>query len=386
MGWAFDHPFAWVGLSACAFAWTLAAFVYLHGPTRPQNRRLGLVLFFEGVAVGAGTGLMYMMTERGDSYAFQAVAVIATLVLPILYLWFLTTLDAPLVRSLQRPGPQILIPVLAAGVTMLWFLRPEMFIAGMEPTWYAEWDSSSGPWGSWRLWISIAIYVFGLFVAVSAYRQAPPGSVARNRALAYVVAFGTRDLLLVTIYVLRQTLPGGPAKDVFSILSRPFVTLLFVALVSYGILKTHLFDLDVRVKWTISRGTVAALILGGFYVVSELSARVFQQRFGALWGIIAAGLLLFALSPLQRFGHKIANAAMPDVVPIGLRTKAERLDLYRHQLEIAWMDGRLTRKEALLLDTFRSRLGLSPEEAAGLQHSLAAAVPARLGRGVHRPS
>lgn len=367
MAVALDHPFAWVGIAAAALSWTLASLVYFRRPDRAQNRLLALVLFFEGVAVGAGTGLMYLMTDRGDSYAYQGIAVVATLVVPVLYLAFLTTLNAPLVQPLRSPAAQFALAFSAVAAAALWFLFPARFISGMERVWYAEWDSLSGPWQPFRLWGSIAIYVFGLLVAISAYRAAVPGSTARNRALAYVAAFGTRDVLLITIYILRQLLPTGAGLTTFSILSRPFVTILFVVLVSYGILRTDLFDLDVRVKKTLSRGTVAAAFVAVFFVASEGAQLVFADYLGPVVGVVAAGLLVFVISPLHLLAERLAGAAMPGVRPVRERPHDEREALFRHQLEVAWADGRITSKEAKLLEALRGRLGLSAEEAGRLQ-------------------
>ena len=48
-------------------------------------------------------------------------------------------------------------------------------------------------------------------------------------------------------------------------------TLLAVPLIAYGILRAHLFDIDLRIRWTIKQSTVAAVFVAVFYLVAEIS-------------------------------------------------------------------------------------------------------------------
>lgn len=366
-----------VGVAAALFAWTAAAFVYWSHPSRPQHRRLALVLFFEGVAVGAGTGLMYMTVAERDSYGWQALATLSTLILPPLYLWFVSSLDSPLVTSLKgRLAQRILILlILAAG--SLWFLFPSKFIEPrLEPTWYATWDSTAGPWQPWRLAASIAVYSFALLVAFSNYARAPRNTLVRERAGAYALAFGTRDALLGLTYLLRAPALAGLFSDdrgleTATFLTRPFITILFIALVAYGILKTHLFDIEVKIRWTIRRGTLAAVFIAVFFVVAEVGEEFLSKQLGWWMGGLAAGLLLFAISPLQRFASRVAEAAIPNAKSMGELAPDERRTIYREQARLAWADGELRREERLFLDHLRARLEISGPDARRLESEVA---------------
>ncbi|MGQ0535065.1 MAG: hypothetical protein ACT4PT_03230 [Methanobacteriota archaeon] len=135
----------------------------------------------------------------------------------------------------------------------------------------------------------------------------------------------------------------------------------------YGIAKTHLFDIDVRVKWTIHRGTLAGIFVAVFFVVSEFAKSFFAARAGLIAGVLAAGALLFVLSPLQRVAERVADAAMPGVRPVGALSGPERTEAYRELVRFVWADGRIDRDERRMLAAMRERLGLSATEAERIE-------------------
>ncbi len=48
--------------------------------------------------------------------------------------------------------------------------------------------------------------------------------------------------------------------------------ILYVPLVACGMLRAHLFDIDLRLKRTLKRSTVAAALVAAYFLVSELAA------------------------------------------------------------------------------------------------------------------
>lgn len=143
-----------------------------------------------------------------------------------------------------------------------------------------------------------------------------------------------------------------------------------VFLLGYAILKHQLLGIDVKVKWGIRRGTLAAMFVGVFFVVSQVAQNALQQ-YGVLIGGAAAGLLLFGLSPLQRFAERVADTAMPGVKAPSQMTYAERNALYLEQAKAAWADGVISRDERFLLDRLRTSLGVTGEEAIRLESEAA---------------
>lgn len=137
-------------------------------------------------------------------------------------------------------------------------------------------------------------------------------------------------------------------------------------LLTYAILKHRLFDAEVQVRWAIKHTTIAALFVTVFFVVSEGAQQIFQESVGPYLGIAAAGLLVFALAPLQHVAERLAARAVPKAGAMRI-DPAERRAVYKEQLEIAWADGALTRRERLLFDRLQQRLGLTPAEAQNIE-------------------
>jgi hypothetical protein len=145
---------------------------------------------------------------------------------------------------------------------------------------------------------------------------------------------------------------------------------LTVVVLAYAILRHQLLGLDVKVKWTVRRGTLAAVFIGVFLVVTQV-AQNYLSQYGVLAGGIAAGVLLFALTPLQRFAERVADTAMPDVKAVSEMSGAERLAVYRDAAVQAWEDGTLDRSERALLDRLQKSLRLRPEEAMRVEQDAA---------------
>lgn len=143
----------------------------------------------------------------------------------------------------------------------------------------------------------------------------------------------------------------------------------FVVL-AYLVLHDQILGVDVAFKWTLSRGTVAAIFLAVFFVVGSVASEWLVDRWGYSLGGVAAGLMLFAINPLQRVGERVADRALPNVKPLDQRTAGERAALYNAMVESAWQDGALSRAEGRVLDVARQRLGISLEQA----HQIEAAV------------
>lgn len=376
MAWVWN-PLGAVGLVAMLAAFVMAAFVYFARPDRTQNRLLALVLFFEGAWVGGGHGLIYLTDQAHHAYGFQAVDETALLVLPVLYLLFLSTLDTPLAAPFRPRPVQVALLLASFAAESYWLTHPEQFIAGMEQPGYAAWEAGTGPLHRISVGVVGVASLFALLVSLSAWRRAKPGSPARVRAKAFAVAFGTRDVLFFTsTLVLRPLTPLGgrdvlPSEAYLYLVS--LTTLTFVPLLAYAILRAQLFDIDVRVRWTVGRSTIAAVFIAAFFVVSEAAGQYFTESIGLLSGLLAAGVLVFFIAPLERLADRLASAAVPRAKAVRDMSAKEKLGIYREQVRAAWEDGGLTAAERKLLESTRKRLGLSPVEAARVETEVAVA-------------
>ncbi|MGQ0536567.1 MAG: hypothetical protein ACT4PT_10895 [Methanobacteriota archaeon] len=374
------NPYAVPGLVVLVVAWAMAALVYGARPGRPQNRRLAIVLAVEGAGIGAGIGLLYLMGDYGSAYGAQAVRAVQWAAIAPLYLLLIATLDTPLTRPFRgRVAETVFLAWVAAGAVhvLAW---THVHVSGLAPVWYAPWECVCGPATTYLALANGAVFFFGLVAAVAAWRRAPPGSAARSQARAFAVAFGVRDVVLGALYVSAFATYGfanwgtNPRWDVVWIFGQAAAYVVFVALLAYGILKTNLFDIDLRLKWTIRGGTVAAIFVAVFFVASELVKAFFEERAGLLIGVLAAAALVFALSPLQRFAERVADRALPDATGSPEYVAFRKLQVYRAAFEEAATGG-VSRKERAMLDRLASELGVRPEDARAVEADVRGRAP-----------
>ena len=143
-------------------------------------------------------------------------------------------------------------------------------------------------------------------------------------------------------------------------------------LLLYGILRTQLFDVQLKVKFAVRQSTIAAVFIGVFFVVSESASQFFSDEggLGPYFGIAAAGLLVFALAPLQRAAEKVADAAMPGVANSQEYLSFRKLQVYRSALELATEDGVITDHERRVLKSLRADLDIADSDAQALEADL----------------
>lgn len=219
-----------------------------------------------------------------------------------------------------------------------------------------------------------AIFIVGFFslaASISAMRRSPAGSAGRRRARAFAGAFAVRDLLFVVALTLTFVLSARAPERLPEIDPLwPLATLLYVPLLAYGILQTHLFDIDLKIKTGISRSTAASIALAVVFVISKLVEAYASRNLGFVAGAIAAGLLLFAAPRLNKLGDKVANTALPKVQATTDYIAFKKLEVYKAAVEAAHETGGITEKDRASLDRLRAKLGLDESDARALEREI----------------
>lgn len=151
------------------------------------------------------------------------------------------------------------------------------------------------------------------------------------------------------------------------------VSLIAAAFLAYAIVRHQLFDIDIKVKWTLTRGSVAAIFLGVFVVVAQLAQNFLADRYGWALGGVAAGVLLFAVAPIKRAAQRMADRAMPGVRPDDPHyVLSRKRETYRNAFATAWADGTLTAKDQRMLQQVREALGLPEKDIVAIEKAWAA--------------
>ncbi|MHB8604123.1 MAG: hypothetical protein ACYDCK_02615 [Thermoplasmatota archaeon] len=112
------------------------------------------------------------------------------------------------------------------------------------------------------VWSLCIVLACGLWI-VNAFRVEDEARHLARRVAAF-------SLVSFAVGVVVNLLAGG-----FTAISNSGIAgasrAISVALIAYAILKQQLFDIDVKLRWTIRSGTVAAFFLAVFFIVSQLA-------------------------------------------------------------------------------------------------------------------
>lgn len=359
-------PIGTLALVALAMCWGLAIVVFRVSLAGSVARQLALLLFVEGTTLISTGYLDLFLTDVARSASWyptfyrveEIIHTVGDCLMLALYPPFLAAaLRTPLTAPFGTRRARIVLLILAAVLCAI-VLWVSLKIGGT------------------LLYVSLVLlFLFALVASLDAWRRAD--GVARARAGTFAVAFGVRDVCWSFVYgwatlVLWQGAYAivDPSAPTLPFLAYALGTLLAVPLIAYGILRTQLFDIDLRIQWTIRQSTVAAIFVAVFYLVTEGADRLFEAEFGSWIGLLASALLLFFLSPLQRFAERFAGAVMPNTNDTPEYASYRKMQVYEAALADA-LPGGISDKERALLNHLRDSLGIAAADATAMERDLA---------------
>jgi hypothetical protein len=355
-----------MGLCAIAACWSLAVVLFRTGAPGSTARKLGLLLIFEGVAlVTAGfpefafdihqqlAGNMVHGAATGIAHWLNDGAILA-LYPPFLAAALLTGLTRPFARKGVRIAMWIYAMAVSIGAIVL---------SGMI-------NNSTG---ALVLYASMMLlFIYGFVAAIDAWRRAEPG-LARTRAGIFAIAFGIRDLSWGFVYGasvwMTWTETFSWATSLYWEVKFVYAlgTLIAVPLIAYGVLRSHLFDIDLKVRWTLKQSTFAAAVVTITFVVSEGVEMLVAAELGDKWGLVAAGVALLLLKPLQAFAEGVVSLLMPNTRNTPGYESVRKAEVYGAAFAEAAEEGGVSDKERALLDRLRDSLDLTPDEARAIE-------------------
>ena len=148
-------------------------------------------------------------------------------------------------------------------------------------------------------------------------------------------------------------------------------TFLAVPLIAYGILRSHLFDIDLRIRWTIKQSTLATIFVTLIFLISEGADRYLSAELGNFACLLAAGIVVFFLAPLQRFAESVASVAMPNTQNTPEYAAHRKMQVYEAAVAEAQQEGGISDKERSLLNRLRESLDISLTDAETMERELA---------------
>ena len=383
LGWT---PFGLPGLVAAFVAWSAAVFVLRTTPDNRVRRRLALLLFAEGLMII--TSIAGPLQWIQDPIWYHRVLTLHALADSLIVAAYLPTLAAVLdTRHVRFFGtsPGLWVPVgFGSACAIGSLLRPDLtwgpILPAVDPAYGALAAESVGPIESLAFALLMLSYLYGLIATLLAWKQAD-NALTRRRNGLLALAFGTRDIFWGFVFVaavMGTAIYGAEIPTHMVVLSiwnlqiPAGALILYILLLAYGIAIDHLFDIDLKVKWTLRRGTVAAAYIAVFFVVSEGAQTFLSDQLGTVLGLAATGLLLFALAPIQRAAERIADTAMPNVQDTPEFRMFRKLQIYGQAFADSRCDGGPNAVQRVALDQLREELELPTSDVADLEARLAA--------------
>jgi len=359
-----------LGLVAIATCWSLAVVLYRVSTTGSVARKLAVLLVVEGFTL-VSAGFPEFAFDMPDSF-FEShpvvdmflgvVHLLGDIAMVALYPPFLAlALNTKLTRPFLNKRVRIGLAISAIVIAVVFIFSPPKI---GETLLYS---------------VMTLVFIYALVASIHAWRIAKRG-IARERAGIFALAFGLRDLgwsLSYAIFAwLVWTQPEWTGMTDIAWLGK-FVyalgTLLAVPLIAYGVLRTQLFDIDLRIRWTIKQSTVAGVFVAVMFVISEGASQFLSDELGSVVGLLAAGVLMFFLTPLQTFAERVATAAMPNTKNTPEYKAFRKMQVYEAAVSEAQAEGGVSNKERALLVHLRNSLGISESDAEAIEIELQAA-------------
>jgi hypothetical protein len=354
------------------------AFVVLRtAPGRLLNRRLAIVLFLEGMWMAGTAGLLFIVQSQDIAFALGTLGTAAMGALTLQYFAFLgISVQSPLARPFRSKRVVLAIDLATLVVVSIILTRPHAFLTEPYSPGWAPWNIRMQGVGEWALQVHGLASLYVLIAALSARRQTKKGTAARTRATWFAVAFGLRDVYVGGFGFLYPIFRPIPFWGDF--LYNPMIGLdylIFVVFLAYGVLRTQLFSIDLKLKFALQQGTVGAVVGGVFFVGSEALENVFKAD-NKLYAILNAAIIVLLLRPVERLAERLVNRLMPGVQNTPAYVGTRKADVYRAALEGAAEDGVITDRERAILAHLAEQLELTGEEVEQLEDELGAIVPA----------
>jgi hypothetical protein len=136
-------------------------------------------------------------------------------------------------------------------------------------------------------------------------------------------------------------------------------------IITYGILKHQLFDIEFIVKKTFVYLLVALVLIGIFRLFELILSSFISDTFfgGDLAARFIAAVIVFCFFfPLRSTAVKIGDRLFPKLAKTVKYDFSHEITVYRNQLKQALEDGVITEKEERMLNSLREDLGISDKD------------------------
>jgi hypothetical protein len=366
-----------LAIIAVLMCFALSVIVFRVSQPDTTARQLAWLLLLEGMTLGSSSGPIFIFAlgeQIFDLYPqfgyLSAVLHYAcdSAMIAVDPVFLASALQTPMTKIFNKPVFRNGLRLYAAGIFAWTVLAPVLLPSEAKTTAFFELSMA----GVWIISLSLGVtLIYGLIAALHAWFVST--GQAKERASIFALAFGFRDICWCYIYItvgiyifIYQEEPEGFDLDIIYSLG----TLIAVPLIAYGILKAHLFDIDLRIRWTIKQSTFAAMAVAIVFVLSESVEWLVASELGEIWGLAAATLVVFFVKPLQNAAEKIVSLIMPNTRNTEEYVSNRKLAVYEAAYSEANLDENISDRERILLAHLRESLGISETDAQSIENQI----------------
>jgi len=363
------NPWGLTSVATAIVACLFAFFLWRKAVPTPVTRRFTVLLLVEVITVLTASGGLLLLFNIDSSAKTNLVLVndalhhVGDVLMLVLYPMFVAhALPLKVLKPLITVPGRITLWVFGMGLLMWVVLDHAGIVAtGVNP--------------DMALYMMMVIMFVMIFILSVIGVNKATTQLAREKALAFVVAFGIRDLAWAAVYFVAAIVVAGGLDDTPEInilLSQLYAggTLLYIPIVTYGILKVQLLDIEVRLQSTVRNTVLASTFIAVYYLISEGVNNLISNQLGEIIGFLVCAVLAIFLAPLNRwadrFAEKLVNADTdsPDYV-------ANRgLQIYSAAVEEALAYGEINAGQIALLDRLKQSLQISDDDATRVETHL----------------
>ena len=355
----------WLGVPAAFVAWAFALYVFVVAPPTRGSRFLIAMLIIDGFAVISSYGNPgFLIREFGLSFLpWGDIHQASDWALVAVYLPFLgMTLQSPLVAPFKGKRNRTIIMTIGLAIALSMFVLTDAAQQVFRVPFYV---------------VICIVLAWGFIAAIHSWYIAASPAI-RDRARAFTLAFGVRDVMWTTTFSFTIAYFYGfigtaASDDNFYLpveigFAYALAVIIYVPLVAYGVLRVQLFDIDLRIKRTLKRSTVAAAFVAAFFLVSELAGVVLSEQLGNVLGVVCTAALVFFLEPIQRAAQRFSDAAMPGTQATPEYENYRKIQVYESAVHAAMEEGGISDRQRRVLDSLIASMGIDANVARQLEN------------------
>lgn len=262
-------------------------------------------------------------------------------------------------ESRRRQSAYVLGGMTVAYAPYAWTYAVQALVTDPRATYFASaWDIALAYWAFLGL---VAVMVAS---AASLARERRP-EVADERRFVFACYAAVVSIAMVAA--------AFPSAFVITLL-RMGALLAYPVLLGFAIIRYEVFDIDARVRRAATATLVAAGLAVTFILGENTLEGILQDRLSigipSQWaaGALAAVVTALVSIPVVRASRRVATRIVPELTLDELH--ARKLEVYRHALEGALLDGLMNERESRTLAALRESLGITPAEHERILHEI----------------